>query len=268
VRVRVIFLLKNRGEYLPFHYQGVIHSFLRQLSLTREIEYDISFSSLKGQIRISRKGLHYCSKRVTLVLSSVNKASIEALLEVIFSQDVVQIGQLKLEPEYAEREIEPDYKEIVKYICLSPIILKELPNEEGKAFISPEDEAFSDLVYESTLLRMQRAMKLSQEDLEAHKHFQLIPDSYYLDKIREKEKKFARIYTLSCAKGERELRGYTFPFTLYASPAVQRFVFLQGLGSCTSNGFGMLDLAHNDPTSRTELLREYSKENYQASSNA
>lgn len=268
MRVRVIFLLKNRGEYLPFHHQGVIYDFLRQLQLADEVHQDLSYSSLKGQIRISRKGLHYCSKRVTLVLSSVNKSSVQSLLKVIFAQKVVHIGKLELVPEYAEREVEPNYGEIVKYICLSPIILKELPDEAGKAFISPDNEAFSDFVYESTLMRMQRSMKLSHEELEKHKHFQLIPDSYYLDKIKAKEKKFARIYTLNCPKGERELRGYTFPFTLYASPEVQRFVFLQGMGSCTNNGFGMLDLAHSDPTSRAEVLEDYGTANYEVRANS
>ena len=38
-----------------------------------------------------------------------------------------------------------------------------------------------------------------------------------------------------------EIRGYTFPFTMYADPIVQQFVFECGMGAFTNRGFGMLD---------------------------
>jgi len=49
-----------------------------------------------------------------------------------------------------------------------------------------------------------------------------------------------------------EVRGYTLPFTLYAAGEVQDFVFKCGLGAFTHKGFGMLDLANNMPSQRTE----------------
>ncbi len=257
MRVRIIFSLKNRGEALPFHHQGLIYGFLKNLIPQSTDIGCVNYSSLKGQIRISRKGLHYCSKRVTLVLSSIDANCIRKVLNKIFERETLYLGNLKICPEYVEREQEPIYGEVMKFICLSPVIPKQVSGAVGKQFISPEEDVFSDMIYESTLLRMQQQMGLNETDFEKYQRFQLIPDKYYLQKIKERDKKFARIYTISSELGSSELRGYTFPFTLYAHPDVQRFAFLQGLGSCSFSGFGMLDLAHIDPTTRTQALPEY-----------
>ena len=81
--------------------------------------------------------------------------------------------------------------------------------------------------------------------------FQVVPDKNYLNKIKEEEKKFARIFPVFDNEEKYEVRGYTFPFTLYANPKVQQFVFDLGLGLYTHKGFGMLDIANADPNQRT-----------------
>jgi CRISPR-associated endoribonuclease Cas6 len=48
-----------------------------------------------------------------------------------------------------------------------------------------------------------------------------------------------------------EVRGYTFPFTLYAAKEVQQFIYENGLGHFAHKGFGMLDVANNDSIQRT-----------------
>nr|MCU0368285.1 CRISPR-associated protein Cas6 [Cyclobacteriaceae bacterium] len=57
-------------------------------------------------------------------------------------------------------------------------------------------------------------------------------------------KKFARIYPLFDLDVKYEIRGYTFPFTLYAPQPVQQFVYENGLGFFSHKGFGMLDIAN------------------------
>ncbi|MGB3588271.1 MAG: CRISPR-associated endoribonuclease Cas6 [Tunicatimonas sp.] len=49
-----------------------------------------------------------------------------------------------------------------------------------------------------------------------------------------------------------EVRGYTFPFVLYAAPEVQKFITTNGLGLYTHKGFGMLDIAGADPGKKTQ----------------
>jgi len=115
------------------------------------------------------------------------------------------------------------------------------------------------LLYESTILRMSESKLYSAEKLKTFFKFQLVPDHGYLTKIEQSQKKFARIYPVFDQDVKYEVRGYTFPFTLYAAPEVQKFVFILGLGAFTHKGFGMLDIANIDPTKRT---KEYKIENY------
>ena len=71
-----------------------------------------------------------------------------------------------------------------------------------------------------------------------------------MKKIKQKNKKFSRIYTTGSLGQGAEYRGYTFPLTLFADPKVQQFVFTCGFGDHSNNGFGMLDIANIDPLNR------------------
>jgi CRISPR-associated endoribonuclease Cas6 len=55
------------------------------------------------------------------------------------------------------------------------------------------------------------------------------------------------------------VRGYTFPFTLYAKKEVQEFVFTCGLGAFTHKGFGMLDLANADISKRATPYEDFKR---------
>jgi CRISPR-associated endoribonuclease Cas6 len=88
--------------------------------------------------------------------------------------------------------------------------------------------------------------KFTTEQIAAFYKFQIVPDADYLQRIQATHKKFARIYPVYDNDVKFEVRGYTFPFTLYAAPEVQRFVYENGLGYFCHKGFGMLDIAHSD----------------------
>jgi len=137
----------------------------------------------------------------------------------------------------------------MKYICISPLVLLEpsFNDDQGKRFISPETEAFSDSLYESTLQRMGSIGKYNEDQLKDFFRFQIVPDAKYLHKIKVSQKKFARIYPMYDQDVKYEVRGYTLPFTLYAAKEVQEFLFIGGMGKLCHKGFGMLDLAAADP---------------------
>ena len=67
-------------------------------------------------------------------------------------------------------------------------------HSESKRFIPPETDEFSDVLFESTILRMEALGTYNNEQLASFSKFQLVPDENYLRKIRENQKKFARIY--------------------------------------------------------------------------
>ncbi len=251
MRIRIVFSLKNRGAYVPFHHQFLLAQTIKGLvMLGKNPAYfpytQYNFSGLKGQIKISRKGLHFYSSRVTLVFSAADKGFLDYFLGILFEQKDLLIGNLQLVPESHEPEEPATITDSVKFLCISPIVLVQATynDETGKRFIPPENDEFSDLLYDSTIARMEASGKFSAEQLADFYKFQLVADKEYINRIQSSHKKFARIYPLYDLDVKYEVRGYTFPFTLYAPQPVQQFVYENGLGYFSHKGFGMLDVAN------------------------
>ncbi|MEQ8711923.1 MAG: CRISPR-associated endoribonuclease Cas6 [Cyclobacteriaceae bacterium] len=258
MRVRIIFNLRNKGAYLPFHHQYLLAQTAKAVLVSGESQEFIDypyyhFSGLKGQTRISKQGLHYYSSKVTLVLASPSKEYLDHFLESLFAQPEIHIGNLVLLPYEVEREVAPEITDASKFVCISPMVLltPSLFDASAKRFIEPESDEFSDMLYDSTISRME-SYGYTGEQLASFFKFQIVPDLEYLNRIRSGGKKFARIYPLYDQDVKYEVRGYTFPFTLYAAREVQEFVFTCGLGVHTNKGFGMLDIANSNPINRTE----------------
>ncbi len=243
---------------MPFHHQYILAQFLKGLIVKGGKEeffnYNFfNFSGLKGQTKVSRSGLHYYSSLVTLVLSSQSEEFIDYLLEQVFATPKIELGNLILSPEYTELETEPTLEVSNKFVCISPLVLitPAFNEEAGKRFINPDSDEFSDLLYESTLTRMEKSGWYTPEQMESFFKFQVVPDMVYVNKLKEQQKKFARIYAVYDLDVKYEVRGYTLPFTLYAAPEVQDFVFKCGLGAFTHKGFGMMDLAAHPADNKT-----------------
>lgn len=257
MRVRIIFQLKNRGSHIPFHHQYLLAQMIKGILMKGNQEKFVNytfynFSGLKGQTKISRKGLHYYSSRVTLVLSSPNKDFIDYFLTNLFDFPKVELGALALQPETVELEEPVVMEDYSKFICISPLVVlsSSFNDSSAKRFIPPETDVFSDLLYESTIQRMQQTGDYTEEQLAGFYKFQLIPDKNYIARLTAQQKKYARIYPVFDQDVKYEIRGYTFPFTLYAASEVLDFVFNCGLGQFTHKGFGMLDVANSNPNNR------------------
>jgi len=207
---------------------------------------DYNFSGLKGQTKISRKGLHFYSSRVTIVFSCFDKGFVDYFLSRLFSFLEIAIGSLKLTPEAVElEELTSELSEATKFVCISPVVLKtpKFQSDVAKAFIHPNLDEFSDMLYESTMERMEKSKRFDSEQIASFYKFQIEADKAYLEKLSNEKKKFARIYPVYNQDIKYEVRGYTFPFTLYAAKEVQEFIFDSGLGYLTHKGFGMIDIA-------------------------
>lgn len=257
MRTRIIFSLKNRGAYVPFHHQYLLAQLIKGLLVfgpdKSYLDFNqFNFSGLKGQTKVSRKGLHYFSSKVTLVFSCSDKVFLDYFLARLFEQKEIVVGNLHLTPESVETEESVVIGDEARFLCISPIVLMPAAfnDERGKKFISPENDEFSDLLYDSTIARMEATRRFSAEQLASFYKFQIVPDADYLQRIQSSHKKFARIYPLYDNDVRFEVRGYTFPFTLYAAKEVQQFVYEHGLGHFTFKGFGMLDIANNDSIQR------------------
>jgi CRISPR-associated endoribonuclease Cas6 len=257
LRIRIVFGLTNKGASVPFHHQFLLSNLVNSLLDKYKGEFQqfdlYNFSGLKGQTKVGKEGLHFYSNKVTLVFSSPNEAFVEFFVKSLFQQQQVELGKLLLIPLNVEKEIPPELANEAKYICISPLVVISPtdPSIDAKKFISPGVDTFSDILYESTMNRMEKSGRYTAEEISSFYKFQIVPDKNYLTKIREEEKKFARIFPAFDKSNKYEVRGYTLPFTLYADIKVQQFVFDCGMGVFTHKGFGMLDLANADPNQRT-----------------
>lgn len=257
MRVRIVFGLTNKGASVPFHHQfllsGLVNSVLDRFKGEFKGFDQYNFSGLKGQTKVGKEGLHFYSNKVTLVFSSPSEDFTTLFVRNLFKMQQVEIGKLLLIPLNVEREQMPTLANEVKYICISPLVIINPADKsmDPKKFISPVMDTFSDMLYESTMNRMEKSGRFSVDEIASFYKFQVVPDKDYLTKIKEEEKKFARIFPAFDTGNKYEVRGYTFPFTLYADPKVQQFVFDCGLGVFCHKGFGMLDLANTDPNQRT-----------------
>lgn len=257
MRTRIIFSLKNRGAYVPFHHQYLLAQVIKGLLIFGPdkgfLDFNqYNFSGLKGQTKVSRKGLHYFSAKVTLVFACSDKAFLDYFLARLFEQKEVIVGNMHLVPEAIEEEEPVAISDESRFLCISPIVVipAAFNDESGKKFVSPESDEFSDLLYDSTLSRMETVGKYTAEQLTSFYKFQIVADHEYIQRIQASHKKFARIYPLYDNDVKFEVRGYTFPFTLYAAKEVQQFIYENGLGYFTHKGFGMLDVANNDSIQR------------------
>lgn len=257
MRVRIVFGLTNKGAAVPFHHQYLVSDLIASLIEKTDSKFssfkEYNFSGLKGQTKVGKEGLHFYSSKVTLVFASPNEEFIQFVLKQLFKYSQVEIGKLQLVPLSVEKENAPQIGEEVKYICISPmVILSPLDDSvDAKKFINPTLDSYSDFLYENVMNRMEKSGRYTAEQIADFFKFQVVPDKDYLAKIKEEEKKFARIFPVYLEQEKYEVRGYTFPFTLYAHKEVQQFVFDLGIGMFCYRGFGMLDVANADPNQRT-----------------
>lgn len=242
---------------MPFHHQYLLAQFIRGLLMFGpDKSYHgythFNFSGLKGQTKISRKGLHFYSSKVTLVFACADRAFLTYFIAQLFEQKEIMIGSLNLTPDSVEDEAAVEIHGESRFLCISPTvpIPASFNDDRGKKFITPDSDEFSDLLYDSTLARMGETGQFTAEQLASFYKFQIVPDPGYLQRLQESHKKFARIYPLYDNDVKFEIRGYTFPFTLYAAPEVKRFVYENGLGYFCHKGFGMLDISGNDSVKR------------------
>ena len=79
-----------------------------------------NFSGLKGQTKVSRKGLHYYSSKVTLVFACSDKAFLDYFIKQLFAQKDLIVGNLHLEPESVESEEPVQIALSVELTCCPP----------------------------------------------------------------------------------------------------------------------------------------------------
>ena len=242
MRVKISFLRDQMSaNTIPLHHQSLLAESLSKLMDQFSTDHSlINFSSLKGTSKIQNGFMRFLSSKVTLVISSRREDLIEKLVSKIFENPFLAVGKMNLIPRSHEVIPDPEFLQKMRYLCISPLIFID-PNkdpERSQLTIDPTSQEFSDILYEQTLDRMEKA-GYTESQLNSFAEFDAQPDRDYVSKLQETGKKFARYYR--SADGST-MMGYLLPFTLHAHPEVQRFIWDCGAGVLNDQGYGMVDL--------------------------
>lgn len=242
MRIKISFLREHSSaNSIPLHHQKLLTDSLGELMDTITGDRSMfNFSSLKGTSKIQNGFMRFLSSKITLVISSRNQEFAEALVKKIFDRPYLAVGKMNLIPKTYEVIPDPSFQTKMRYLCISPLILIN-PNKDpdrAQEMVDPTSQQFSDLLYNNTLDRMERA-GYSESMLNEFAEFEAQPDMEYISKINESGKKYARFYK---SADDNTMMGYLLPFTLHAHPEVHKFLWECGIGTLTEEGYGMVDL--------------------------
>jgi CRISPR-associated endoribonuclease Cas6 len=242
MRIKISFLREHASaNSIPLHHQKLLADslgeYIDQITSDRTL---FNFSSLKGTSKITNGFMRFLSSKITLVVSSSNQEFAEALVKMIFDKPHLPVGKMNLIPKTYEVIPDPSFQTKMRYLCISPLIIVNPDKDPEKAqdMIDPTSHQFSDILYNLTLDRMERA-GYTEAQLNEFAEFEATPDMEYINKINESGKKYARFY--KSAAGNTML-GFLLPLTLHAHPEVHKFIWELGLGLLTEEGYGMIDL--------------------------
>ena len=242
MRVKISFSKDNSASSsIPLHHQKLLSATLHELASSFSLDpVPFNFSSLKGTSRIQNGFMKFLSTKVTMVLSSSDEAFLNKLIDEIFSRPYITIGKMNLIAKGQDLIPDPAFQQRMRYLCISPVVLVDpsVNSEKAQETINPVSNLFSDALYNSTLDRMEQA-GYSEAQLASYAEFEIRPDREYMEKINDSGKKFARFYKSNAGN---TMMGYLLPFTLHAHTDVHRFIWQNGLGVLTNEGYGMLDL--------------------------
>lgn len=241
MRVKISFTRDNTsGNSIPLHHQKILSDSLGLI--VQEIngnKKDLCFSSLKGTSKIQNGQMKFLSSKVTLVISSHDEMLVNKVIDRIFEKSFLPVSKMNLLPRHKDVIPDPVFEVKMRYLCISPLVLFDPSADPEKALnqIDPTSHEFSDILYNVILDRMEKS-GVGEDQLNSYAEFDAQPDQEYIAKMGSGNKKFARIYR---DNNGHNMVGYLLPFSLHAHPDVQRYVWQNGLGVLSDQGYGMID---------------------------
>lgn len=226
---------------VPLHHQQIVSAFLAEMIQEVGRSTDrLVFSSLKGTSKVQNGQIRFLSNKITLVIASDDVPFLDQLIEKIFAKKLHNIGKLSVQPKAHDIIPDPEFKTVMKYVCISPIIPAPavVDGSPEPIALDPMSHEFSDNLYNIVIDQMEKA-GFSEDELNSFAEFEVTPDVNYVNKLIEGGKKFARLYK----NNENKLMvGYLLPFTLHAHPTVHKFIWDAGFGLYGTHGYGMIDI--------------------------
>jgi len=242
MRIKISFLkVHGSNGLVPLHHQKIISAFMEEVIRELPIQSEFyNFSSLKGTSKVQNGQIRFLSSKISLVISAPEAEFAEQWVKKIFDRRLVSFAKLTLVPKAYQVIPDPDFKTIMKYVCISPLVAQPpfVAEPEAPEPIDPRLQEISDLFFETILNRMEQA-GFTEKQLNEFAEFEITPDPDYIQRLISSQKKFARIYKNN---HNQTIFGYLLPFTLHAHPQVHKFIWDCGMGLFTTQGYGMIDV--------------------------
>jgi CRISPR-associated endoribonuclease Cas6 len=247
MRVKISFLKEESfgaNGLVPIHHQRLLFDLIKELSVDiPEENKSVCFSSLKGKSNAFKEQIRFLSAKVNWIITSPHDETINTILRNLFAKKSITLESLTLTPKSYQVIGQPHFETLIKYICISPYIPYYQKGTDVREALSPETHEFSDRAFEFQILRMEHA-GYSEKMLNAFAEFEIIPDLEYFKKVKNSANAFPRLY--KNPYGEM-VYGYIFPFTVHAHSELQKFIWENGIGQYTNEGYGMLDTVPETP---------------------
>ncbi len=130
----------------------------------------------------------------------------------------------------------PVFLPVMKYRCLSPILIKEKRTDGGENYLAPTDENYS-LLLKNNLCSKLAAYAMTLDTLEWSPDQSLGFELKVCGKVYKKG-----VMIKQMTSRASKLIGYAFEFELTAPPELQEIGYYAGFGNLNSQGFGCVEI--------------------------
>ena len=185
--------------------------------------------------RIVDNTLQILSTDVTWYLTSPMDDFVQSFVDGLFNKGQFIIGGYTFALLRAETLQEPEFKNEMRFKCLSPITISTKIEKEGKLLLKycEPGEEFNKLIRQNLIRKHEVLYGKPPED----DTFKLEFDQEYVSRRN------GNISKLIDFKGIK-IRGYLAPATVSGSPELIKVGYRCGLGDKNSAGFGMVEAAN------------------------
>jgi len=266
MRIKLSLRVNTPATVIPYNYQhylssalygilsrssGVYSEFLHQkgyLGPDGRLRKLFTFSKLFFNRRISKNRFGYkCEQGCEIwmfVSSPMLHDFVRHFVTGLFEDQIIRIDKVLLNVYQVESMADPDFSEEMKFICLSPVVLKSVVlTSTGKKtyYYRPLDENLSQAVRASAINKYRTVHNKNPDSDE----LEFIVDKNYI-KRRGGQEHVAKLVTVKKGtKEETKIKGFEVPFTLKGSVELIKNIYDCGIGDQCSLGFGCVNVVEN-----------------------
>ncbi|SNX53170.1 CRISPR-associated endoribonuclease Cas6 [Thermoanaerobacterium sp. RBIITD] len=242
-------LLPEKDKSLNLNYNYFISSWIYHILKNSNLEYAeklheegykygskifklFTFSQLRCKnVQVDRENIKFMDNTY-LFISSPKAEFLVNFVKQLVNESYLIIQDYKFEIKLVETLKEPDFKEVNKFICLSPVISSTAKMKNGKKVpwnLSINDEAFVDNIKSNIIEKYFVLNNTLPDNLSINIEF----DQEYISKHpKGKLINFKNI----------PVKGYMAPFIMSGNKELIKVAYNCGIGEKNSAGFGMIEI--------------------------